>query len=163
VALSLSPDGQTLASGSIDRTIRLWRTSDGGLIRTLTGSAFAISCIAFAPSGLTIAGSEDGYGQNVHVWRVSDGAMIQTFAGDPNGFTDAVAWSPSGNTLLSSSGYTHEVRFWRASDGFLQQMYDLETGWGPSPVLPLATSPNGAYFLMGRGDATLVLAQNPLP
>jgi WD40 repeat protein len=73
-----------------------------------------------------------------------------TFAGDPNGFVESVVFSPSGSTLVSSSPFTHEVRFWRVSDGVELLMYGKETGWGPTVVLPLATSANGVYFAFGE-------------
>src|SRR4051812_9113284 len=36
-AIALSPDGQTLASGSDDKTIKLWDMRNGQLLRTLDG------------------------------------------------------------------------------------------------------------------------------
>jgi WD40 repeat protein len=36
-SVSFSPDGSLLASGGLDKTIKLWRVSDGSLVRTLTG------------------------------------------------------------------------------------------------------------------------------
>ena len=35
--LAFAPDGQTLASGSYDSTIKLWRVSDGACLQTFTG------------------------------------------------------------------------------------------------------------------------------
>jgi WD40 repeat protein len=44
-----SPDGSLLASGSWDTTIRLWRVSDGSLVRTLTGHTDIVySVVVFA-------------------------------------------------------------------------------------------------------------------
>lgn len=99
----------------------------------------------------------------MQLFRASDGALLRTFAGDANGFVESVAFSSSGATLLASSPYTHEIRFFDVTSGAELQLFDHETGWGPAIQLPLATSPDGAWFGYGRGDSTVVLAHNPLP
>ena len=35
ICCCFSPDGSTILSGSSDKTLKLWRTSDGSLINTL--------------------------------------------------------------------------------------------------------------------------------
>ena len=60
-SVAFSPNGQTLASGSQDRTIRLWNPNNGNLKRTLTGHRDAVNSVAFSPDGRTLAsGSWDG-------------------------------------------------------------------------------------------------------
>ena len=67
--MSFSPDGQTLASGSWDRTVRLWDVRTGDLIRTLTGHTSFVYSVSFSPEGQTLAsGSSDG---TVLLWALT--------------------------------------------------------------------------------------------
>ena len=54
-SVAFSPDGQILASGSIDNTVRLWLVSDGTLLRTLEGHTGSVLSVAFSPDGQTLA------------------------------------------------------------------------------------------------------------
>ncbi len=61
-----SPDGTTLASGSVDKTVRLW-SAQGQPITTLTGHASQVESVAWSPDGKTLAsGSVD---KTVQLWR----------------------------------------------------------------------------------------------
>jgi WD domain, G-beta repeat len=67
VVRPFSPDGQTIASGSWDNTVKLWRR-DGTLLTTLNGHESSVSSVAFSPDGQTIA---SGSGDNtVKLWPI---------------------------------------------------------------------------------------------
>ena len=68
-SVAFSPDGNTLASGSDDETVRLWDANTGDTIRTLTGHIWAVESVAFSPDGKTLAsGSLDS---TVLLWEIT--------------------------------------------------------------------------------------------
>jgi WD40 repeat protein len=50
-----SPDGQTLATTSDDKTARLWAVNSGQLLHILAGHKGGINSTAFSPNGQTLA------------------------------------------------------------------------------------------------------------
>ena len=58
-SVAISPDGQTLASGSGYENqpgeIKLWRVAEGALLRTLTQHTGSVNSVAFSPDSQTLA------------------------------------------------------------------------------------------------------------
>jgi len=58
-SLAFSPDGKTLASGSWDKTIKLWDLKTGQELKTLNEHTSFVFSVAFSPDGKRGAESED--------------------------------------------------------------------------------------------------------
>ena len=66
--LAFSPDGNLLACGSNDSTLKLWKSDTGELLTTFTGHLSTVYQLAFSPDGSTLAsGSSDG---TVRFWNI---------------------------------------------------------------------------------------------
>src|SRR5579864_6994353 len=69
--LAYSPDGKTLASASMDHTIKLWDAASGKELKTLKGHKQSVRCVAYSPDGNTIASG--GYDHAIKLWDVTTG------------------------------------------------------------------------------------------
>ena len=137
--VAFSPDGTKIASASVDRTIKIWKVSDGTLIRTLTGDR-SVS-VAFSPDGTKIAsGSAD---RTIKIWKVSDGTLIRTLTAS-NGYIRSLAFSPDGTKIVAGSKNTE---IWKVSDGSLLKTLTGDRFNNTS----VAFSPDGTKFVSNFG------------
>ena len=125
--LVFSPSGETLATASEDKNIKLWSINNGECLATLSGHEEAVNCIAFRPDGKVLASYSDDL--TIKLWDLRDITKISlaaTIPGDDNAvikpvssarrllFPEGLVFSPDGKTLASASAY-HTVKLWDVS------------------------------------------------
>jgi WD40 repeat protein len=71
LAVAVSPDSKTIASGGLGNSIHLWNAETGEETKTLRGHTRWIHALAFMPDGATlVSGAEDGI---IRLWDVAQG------------------------------------------------------------------------------------------
>ena len=148
-SVAFSPDGGTLASGSFDKTIKLWDVQTQREIATLTGHSYGVLSVAFSRDSRTLAsGSWD---DTIKLWDVQTQWEIATLTGHSNGVL-SVAFSRDGRTLASGS-WDNTIKLWD-----VQTQREIATLRGHSDeVSSVVFSPDGRTLASGSEDKTIKL------
>jgi DNA-binding beta-propeller fold protein YncE len=151
-SVALSPDGQRIASGSFDNTVRVWDAATGKPIgQPLTGHTGWVNSVAFSPDGKRIAsGSADN---TVRVWDAATGHPVGQPLTGHTGTVFSVAFSPDGTRIASGSA-DQTVRLWDPATG--HPIGDPLTGHTGS-VRSVAFSPDGTRIASASDDHTVRL------
>ena len=172
-AIAFSPDGKILATSAgeagiplrkppFPRDTKLWRVSDGKLLRTIKGHTSWASFVPliFSPDGQTLAA---GQGSQIWLWRIGDGTLLRKLRFH-HWAVNLASFSPDGKILVSGAADPHvtgvgrgEIAIWRARDGELLHTYDPG-----GRVWAAALSPDSRLISYGLAEpATVVVARNP--
>ncbi len=109
-SICFTPDGNRLASASVDRTVRIWEVASGRCLATLQTGAKAFA-VAFSPDGTRlVAGLADG---SIVVWDAHRFQIIVRLRGH-SWYVRALAFNPDGSRLVSASG-DNTLRIWETT------------------------------------------------
>jgi WD40 repeat protein/tRNA A-37 threonylcarbamoyl transferase component Bud32 len=146
-SLAFNPVGTTLASGSDDKTIKLWNLKSRKEIRTFSGHKGIIYSIAMSPDGQTIvSGSHDN---TIKVWNLKTGQEIRTLKGHSS-LINSVVISSDGEKVASGS-YDNTIKVWNLKTGEEIRTLTGHTG----EVLSVAMSPDSQKLASGSADRTI--------
>lgn len=123
-AVTFSPNGLFLATGSHDRTVRLWSGDWGQGCGRLTTHTDWVRCLAFSPNSETAASAGDDT-----IIRINEISSCKERI-RIKGHTASVrqlAFAPDGQTLISAS-WDETVRFWDMTTGCQRQAFDWKIG-----------------------------------
>ena len=152
-AMSFSPDGNTLVTGSYDGTVRLWDVATHRQIGApLAGHDGEIYSVAFSPDGKVVAsGADDGM---VRLWDVATHRQIGAPLAGHDGEINSVAFSPDGKTLAAGGADDGMVRLW---DVATHRQIGAPLAGHDGEINSVAFSPDGKLVASGADDGVVRL------
>jgi RNA polymerase sigma factor (sigma-70 family) len=160
IPFALSPDGQTLATGSWHEPaqcpVYLWDATTGRSLDRFPGAPGNSRALAFSPDGRLLAST--GWGGVIWASEIATGKPVRKFGAQAS----VLAFAPGGR-LLASGGVDGSVRLWDLATGRECGQFrgHAPGGEGRSEfaagVSALAFARDGRTLVSGGGDTTALL------
>lgn len=150
VSVSVSPDSAFAATGSKDKSIKLWELSTGREVKNLLGHEKTVTSLDFSSDGkLLLSGSND---KTTRLWDVSSGKEIFSISGEE--YINDVAVDPKLKFFVTAgtkdNGYPDSA-----------SVYDFKTRKviARMPInsreISVRVSPDGQYVAFGEDNRTV--------
>lgn len=154
--LATSPDGLWIASGSTDKTVRLWSLETGDLLHTLgngglfgNGHGDRLSALAFTPDSIELlSASDDG---TIKQWDMATQKLMRTIDGH-DWLVSAIALSQHA-PIFATGGGDGRINLWNLETG--EQIASL--GKHRDRISALLLSPDGHTLISASYDKTIRL------
>ena len=147
--LKFSSDGTTLASSSLDQTVRLWNVRDKKVLKTFSNT-FPFLSVDVSRDGKMIAATS--MDQKLHVWNLlSEKEVLNHEAFDPQ--VTSISFSPDGRWLAWCSFSTSDVHLLRIDSG--EEVPPLHNTRGP--LMRVSFSPDGRWLAASGSESEINL------
>lgn len=144
-SIDVSHDGRLIATGSLDRTVRLWDAQTSKPAQTLQGHQAEVYAVAFSPNDRLLASSS--YDGRVMLWDVKAGKLLRTL--EIKGWSTAIAFSPDSRQLAVGS-QERNIVIYDAQGGKVLRTFETR-----GSINTLAFSPDGRYLASANSSIAL--------
>lgn len=147
--VAADPLGRWIASGGMDKVVRIWDVKTLQEVLTLNGHTEMVNALAFSPDGKTLVSG--GFDNTLRVWDLSREKPKQLAAFPHRHGVNRAAFSPDGKVLVSSSLFTIQVWAVTGQEFAKGDLLEAESG-----VSSLSFSPDGRLLAAAsRGEVVL--------
>ena len=146
--MALSPNGETVASGSRHGMVKLWDIATRKVIAKWTGHTSVVSSLCWSrDGGRVVSGSYDG---TARVWDVESGETVLGPIETGNQRIDAVAFSPDASNFATGGINMDRIKIWNSRTGEVLstlQQHSLSLVWTSDQKKLLAGRDNGSITI----------------
>ncbi len=142
-SISFSPNSQLIASGSEDKTVKLWDLKSGKDIKTFDKHIDSITYVSFSPDGKVIASASKD--KTVKLWTLN-GRLLKNFKHDAS--ISSVIFSPNGK-ILATASKDKTVKLWTLNGTLLQNFKHDDS------VVTMNFSHNSTMLATASNDDTI--------
>jgi serine/threonine protein kinase len=154
LAFGMAGSKPVLASGSADKTLKIWNLETLDRVRTYRGHRDYVTAVALSAGGKDVASASlDG---KVRIWSSRSSRLTRSLSGH-QGKANAVVFAPTGD-VLASGGADGKVRVWDFKKSRTPKTLPSHAG----DVTALAFSPDAHHIASAGDDGLVRVWDNPL-
>ncbi|MHA2071302.1 MAG: WD40 repeat domain-containing protein [Candidatus Thorarchaeota archaeon] len=148
-SIAFHPQGDVVATGGVDRVIKLWDIRSGELLAKLEGHTYPVLTLAFSPDGgRLVSGSGD---TSLRIWDIANRTVINHLKGHSL-YVVTCDWSPDGKRIISGE-VDGTIAVWDAENGkLLKRLKDHRTA-----VQVVKFTPDGLGMASGSSDHSIII------
>ncbi|MBW4430900.1 MAG: tetratricopeptide repeat protein [Pelatocladus maniniholoensis HA4357-MV3] len=149
-SVAFTQNGQSLVSGSNDKTIRIWNLQKRQLQGMLSEKGEWV-VIAISPDGQTLASGSSN--KTIKIWHLQTGKLLSVLKGHFD-LINGLCFSPDGQNLVSASR-DRTIKIWHVKTGKLQRTLGENSGF----IYDIAISSDGNFLVSGGSDKLIKIWQ----
>jgi WD40 repeat protein len=150
-AVAWKPSSMELASGSLDKTVRIWDAASGNVLRILKDHADPVFSVAYSPDGKLFASASGD--RTCKLFDTNSWKRTDTLSAHQDAVLH-VAFNKDGS-LLATVGADKQMKIWKVVPGKIEN--PLRNQGEGEAINSCAFSPDGSLLVWGASNSMVKL------